>query len=66
HQRLLKRHTGVYLAEQFFCVLKEFGIQDKVILAIAGDNAENNTAMIKHLQWLFPQFKGLEAQVRCF
>ncbi|EEB93636.1 hypothetical protein MPER_07675 [Moniliophthora perniciosa FA553] len=62
---LRKSHSGEYLARELLKVLMEFGIERK-ILAVAGNNAENNTKMLKELQTLLPSFGGKFAIVGTF
>ncbi|KAF5333044.1 hypothetical protein D9758_017293 [Tetrapyrgos nigripes] len=57
--------TGEYLANMFLKVLQDFRIDQK-ILAVAGDNVENNSTMITHLGTLLGNFDGHKARVRCF
>lgn len=58
-------HTGVNLAEAFVEVLREFGIEDK-ILSITADNASNNDTMTDHMAELLTNFGGQCARTRCF
>ncbi|POW10891.1 hypothetical protein PSHT_08568 [Puccinia striiformis] len=64
--RLVKNHTGEYLAETMRVVVEKFGVQDK-ICGIVTDNASNNLSMmaeIKKFKW--PRFKGETHWIRCF
>lgn len=53
------------LAEAFVDVLREFGIEDK-ILSITADNASNNDTMTDHMGELLTNFGGQCARTRCF
>ncbi|KNE93176.1 hypothetical protein PSTG_13428 [Puccinia striiformis f. sp. tritici PST-78] len=64
--RLVKNHSGEYLAETMRVVVEKFGVQDK-ICGIVTDNASNNLSMmaeIKKFKW--PRFKGETHWIRCF
>ncbi|THU95120.1 hypothetical protein K435DRAFT_798347 [Dendrothele bispora CBS 962.96] len=65
--RLLKSHTGEYLAERLSDCLERFGIADQT-LGIAMDNASNNDTMIAELPTLLPSssMTAPTTQIRCF
>ncbi|OJT06793.1 hypothetical protein TRAPUB_2358 [Trametes pubescens] len=63
--KLDKAHTGAYLAERLNNCLRAYGLEDR-ILSITCDNTENNTTMMKELQKLIPQIRGVKVRVRCF
>ncbi|KAJ3574247.1 hypothetical protein NP233_g1903 [Leucocoprinus birnbaumii] len=58
-------HSGSNLAHAFAEILKEFGIQDK-ILGLACDNASANKTMTDKLVRHLPGFRGEKSRVRCF
>ncbi|SJL18670.1 uncharacterized protein ARMOST_22267 [Armillaria ostoyae] len=67
---LTEAHTGAYLAERVMEVLKEYGIEDR-ILGETGDNASVNDKTLDELEMLFKEVSELiitrrETQVRCF
>jgi hypothetical protein len=78
--KLEKAHTGEYLAEQVYKVLKDFGIELKVryivlyarfstdalykVVAASTDNASNNDTLFKHLDLLLPAGAQLSAHTR--
>ncbi|KAJ8474625.1 hypothetical protein ONZ51_g7088 [Trametes cubensis] len=58
-------HTGVNLAAAFVQVLKDFGVEEK-ILGVTCDNALNNDTMVNALEVEVPSFRGQNARTRCF
>ncbi|KAJ3511231.1 hypothetical protein NMY22_g15715 [Coprinellus aureogranulatus] len=63
--KLLKAHTGTYLAERLAECFHDWGIENKV-MAFVGDNASNNDTLVRELKVLVPSFRGTEFQVCCF
>jgi len=60
-----KSHTGANLAVAFARILKDFGIENKV-LSITCDNASANDAMIEELGDSLDRFAGQASRTRCF
>ncbi|OJT02096.1 hypothetical protein TRAPUB_7442 [Trametes pubescens] len=63
--RLTSAHTRAYLAEKVVECLKEYGIEEKV-LVVTCDNAESNAVMLREMAKLVPGFRGPQVRVRCF
>ena len=53
------RHTGEYIDEKVACVIREFGLLDK-IMAITLDNASSNTKAMETLNPMFAGYLGFE------
>ncbi|KAF8582451.1 hypothetical protein K439DRAFT_1310308, partial [Ramaria rubella] len=62
--RLMKPHTGTYLAEKLVECLKSYGIQDK-ILGMVADNASNNNTILDALELELEGFQGSMACIWC-
>ncbi|THV03138.1 hypothetical protein K435DRAFT_595375, partial [Dendrothele bispora CBS 962.96] len=64
--RLLKSHTGEYLAERLAHYLNNYGISAQT-LGVTMDNASDNTTMIKELPHLLPSesMTSPETRIRC-
>lgn len=61
---LLQSHSGINLATAFADVLKEFGIENK-ILSVTCDNASNNDTMIEELEDQLTGFSAVNC-THCF
>ncbi|KAF7776710.1 hypothetical protein Agabi119p4_5103 [Agaricus bisporus var. burnettii] len=59
-----KSHTGLNLALEFVEILKNFGIEKK-LLAITCDNASNNDTMVTEMSARIDVFRGDQSRVRC-
>ncbi|TFY67078.1 hypothetical protein EVJ58_g1873 [Rhodofomes roseus] len=62
---LARSHSGVNLAAAFADLVKDLGIDTKM-LAVTADNATANDVMIDELDELIDDFRGQRARVRCF
>ncbi|KAF5353057.1 hypothetical protein D9758_008810 [Tetrapyrgos nigripes] len=60
-----KSHSGKNLGIAFLGILKDFGIESK-ILGITCDNALNNDKMIAYLERNLVEFPGVSSHIRCF
>lgn len=60
-----RSHTGLNLALEFARILREFGIENK-ILSVTCDNASNNDAMVRELEAQLDAFAGPASLTRCF
>ncbi|KAE9398762.1 hypothetical protein BT96DRAFT_737451, partial [Gymnopus androsaceus JB14] len=65
--RLMKLHTGEYLAERVPQSLKDYGLT-LLVLGMTLDNASNNDALLKELPHLLPSKAsvGTLYQIHCF
>ena len=63
-RRLVKGHTGKYLAKELQQCLKTYGI-DKKILGVVADNASNNQVVVVELESL-GGINSAATRVRCF
>ncbi|KAI0755872.1 hypothetical protein BC629DRAFT_1251543, partial [Irpex lacteus] len=62
--RLIKGHTGVYLAKELRVCFKRYGIDTK-LLAVVADNASNNGVVVEELESL-GGINSAATRVRCF
>ena len=62
--RLIKNHTGEYLAQELRKCLKRYGISKK-ILGVVADNAANNNTLVEELESL-GGINSAATRVRCF
>ncbi|OAV87801.1 hypothetical protein PTTG_29275 [Puccinia triticina 1-1 BBBD Race 1] len=64
--KLMRSHTGEYLAEIVQLVVGKFDVASK-IHGIVSDNASNNVVMVNELKKLkWPHFKGQPQWIQCF